>query len=328
MDDRKITISDIANDLNLSRSTVSRAISGKGRISKETVQRVMDYVEKCNYSPNIIAKSLANSKTYNILFLLPMAQSTIDMPFFHNCLFGVTTVAEENFYDVIILDQCQDDISNVKRVVRNNKIDGVILSRAFENDKAIEYLKQVKMPFVLIGNYNDDSITNVDSKHEIACYEITSQLLKRKDCKIGLIGGDTKNIVNTKRLKGFEKAVREQKIDRNSVSTYLNIETNEYIDIIVEEFLSKNVKYIFCLDDAICLKVINRLNTMESYLYDQVELVSFYSNEYIDYNYPNIHRLRFDVKGLGVTACLDLIEKIECKTVVTHKLLDYEILIQ
>ncbi len=61
-----ITITDVADALGISKTTVSRAISGKGRIGADTRQKVMDYIEMYNYKPNIIAKSLANSRTYNI----------------------------------------------------------------------------------------------------------------------------------------------------------------------------------------------------------------------------------------------------------------------
>lgn len=324
---KKITIADIAKDLNLSTSTVSRAMSGKGRISKETVQRVLDYVEKANYSPNIIAKSLVNSKTYNLMFVLPSDQNIMDMPFFQNCLLGATEIAEEYNYDILVITQREDDISNLQRVVRNNKVDGVILSRAFEDDKAIHYLKEIKIPFVLIGDCNDKTITNVDSKHEDACHEITAQLIQDKNSTIGLIGGNMKNTVNSKRLKGFQRAIEEKNIYDNRVYTYLNVENSEYINIIVEEFLSNNVDYIFCMDDYICSKVINKFENIESYLYKKVQLVSFYSNAYIENHNPSVSRLKFDVRGLGVTACLDLIEQIENKTIATHKLLGYEIIL-
>ena len=66
MENKKVTIDDIARELNVSKTTVSRAISGKGRISTATRERVMQYIQAANYKPNVIAKGLAKSKTYNI----------------------------------------------------------------------------------------------------------------------------------------------------------------------------------------------------------------------------------------------------------------------
>ena len=63
---KNITISDVADALGVSKATVSRAISGKGRIGDETRQRVLAYIEEHDYKPNVIAKGLAQSKTFNI----------------------------------------------------------------------------------------------------------------------------------------------------------------------------------------------------------------------------------------------------------------------
>ena len=60
---KNITIADVAEALGVSKTTVSRAISGKGRIGAETREKVLAYIEEHNYTPNVIAKSLAQSKT-------------------------------------------------------------------------------------------------------------------------------------------------------------------------------------------------------------------------------------------------------------------------
>lgn len=68
---QNLTIDDIARDLGVSKTTVSRAISGKGRISPATRSRIQEYIQKCNYRPNAAAKSLAESRTYNMALVLP-----------------------------------------------------------------------------------------------------------------------------------------------------------------------------------------------------------------------------------------------------------------
>ena len=61
-----ITIADVAETLGVSKTTVSRAISGKGRISEATRQRVLNYIDEHDYKPNVIARGLAQSKTFNL----------------------------------------------------------------------------------------------------------------------------------------------------------------------------------------------------------------------------------------------------------------------
>ena len=81
---KKITISDVAEALQVSKTTVSRAISGKGRIGEATRQKVLEYIEANDYKPNVIAKGLAQQKTYNIALAIPGDCNLVDMPFFQN----------------------------------------------------------------------------------------------------------------------------------------------------------------------------------------------------------------------------------------------------
>lgn len=69
--EKKLTISDVAEALGVSKTTVSRAISGKGRIGAETKERVLAFIQEHNYKPNVLAKGLAKLKTYNIGIMLP-----------------------------------------------------------------------------------------------------------------------------------------------------------------------------------------------------------------------------------------------------------------
>ena len=87
--EKDITIADVAEALGVSKTTVSRAISGKGRIGKETRKRVLEYIEEHDYKPNAIAKGLAQSKTYNICVVMPRDYEVVDWNFFQRCLFGI-----------------------------------------------------------------------------------------------------------------------------------------------------------------------------------------------------------------------------------------------
>lgn len=77
-----ITISDVAEALGVSKTTVSRAISGKGRIGEATRQKVLAYIEEHDYKPNVIARGLAQSKTFNLCVVMPEDYALVDLPFF------------------------------------------------------------------------------------------------------------------------------------------------------------------------------------------------------------------------------------------------------
>ena len=210
-----ITIGDVAEALGVSKTTVSRAISGKGRIGAETRKRVLEYIKKNHYRPNVVAKGLAKSKTYNIGWVMPGDSNVSDLPFFQRCMMGISEVAAAGDYDILISMVFDRDISQLKSVVKNRKVDGIILGRTLVEDEGIEFLKESDIPFVVIGSSLDDDVIQIDNDHVKACRELTSIVIMKGVRRLALIGGSTNHVVNLTRRKGFESGLREQGIAVN-----------------------------------------------------------------------------------------------------------------
>ena len=153
-ENKTLTIADIADALGVSKTTVSRAISGKGRIGSETRERVLKYIDAHNYTPNVIAKSLAQNKTYNLAVVMPGDYELIDLPFFQNCIMGIQEIASSFDYDMLLTVCNNADVTKLERIVRNRKVDGVILLRSFMDDVQVEYLQEKNVPFVVTGSSN------------------------------------------------------------------------------------------------------------------------------------------------------------------------------
>ena len=147
------TIEDIARELGVSKTTVSRAISGKGRIGQATRARVLQFIEEHDYRPNVMARGLAQKKTYNLALLLPKDYAATEFPFFKDCMNGICEVASSYDYDILISMIDGEDLSQIQRLEANRKVDGMIVSRAVESSKAQKYLKSCKEPFVVIGDF-------------------------------------------------------------------------------------------------------------------------------------------------------------------------------
>ena len=118
-----MTIADVAEALQVSKTTVSRAISGKGRIGDATRQRVLAYIEANDYKPNVIAKGLAQKKTYNIALVIPGDCNLVDMPFFQNSMQGICEEASANDYDVMLVPVTGSHSDNLARMIANNKVE-------------------------------------------------------------------------------------------------------------------------------------------------------------------------------------------------------------
>ena len=116
-EEKKIyTIEDIARELGVSKTTVSRAISGKGRISQATRDRVRAFIKEHDYRPNVVAKGLAQRKTYNIALLMPKDYVATEFLFFKDCMNGICEMASSYDYDIIISMIDGADVSQIQRL--------------------------------------------------------------------------------------------------------------------------------------------------------------------------------------------------------------------
>lgn len=322
---KKITIDDIAKNLGCSKTTVSRAISGKGRISQPTRERVLRYIEELGYQPNGIAKSLADSKTYNIAVVLPDDQDLNEMSFFQNCLRGICEMAGGLDYDVIVTTVGDNNITGLSRIIQNRKVDGVILTRSLLHDIPAEYLKKTGIPFVIIGTSEDHEIVQIDNHHIEACRELTSVLIMQKMKRLALIGGNLNHVVSQKRYQGFTEGCAKNLMDINQDLIYLNSNTKILVDKAVDEILKKRVDCIVCMDDKICSYVLLRLMEESVCVPRDIRVASFYNSMFLESHNPPITALKFNEKALGSAACKVLLDQLAGREVPKKTLLNYEI---
>ncbi|MBQ0027256.1 MAG: LacI family DNA-binding transcriptional regulator [Lachnospiraceae bacterium] len=328
MENSKITIGDIAEALGISKTTVSRAISGKGRIGEETVKKVQDYIKEHDYHPNPMAKGLANSRTYNIAWVMPGDSNRTDLPFFQRCMIGITSVASESDYDVLMSLVYDDDISSLERVIKNSKVDGVILGRTLVDDPRIRLLNASTLPFVAIGSSSNDSVIQIDNDHVKACSELTSSIILKGIRKTGLIGGTAEHVVNRHRLEGYKKALEHNNIKFDSTNVFMDSESNTSVCRAVDECLKHSVECIICTDDRICEQVMDYLKLKRLAIPDDIKVASFYNSSVLDNYNPPITTLKYDPLELGKEACRVLLDKIDGIAVKHKTLMDYEVLMR
>ena len=326
--EKKLTISDVAEALGVSKTTVSRAISGKGRIGAETKERVLAFIQEHNYKPNVLAKGLAKLKTYNIGIMLPEDYTVVDLPFFQTCLIGVQEAAVSMDYDVLLTMGKENDCTQLARMVENHKVDGLILMRTLAKDAHIEYLKSKDIPFVTVGSTYYQGVVQVDNDHQGACRELISILLLKGMKRIGLIGGIESHVVTQSRLQGYLDAHKLAGIPIDKNIIHVNIEKEVLIEHGVEKLLEHGVDCIACLDDAVCIHVLNKLRKEQVDVPGQMRVASFYDSSVLDNNLPSVTSLYFDARELGNVACRTLLDAVEGNQVKARTLLGYEVVLK
>ena len=323
-----ITIGDVAEALGVSKTTVSRAISGKGRIGAETTKRVLDYIKENDYRPNVVAKGLAKSKTYNIGWVMPGDSNVSDLPFFQRCMMGISEVAASGDYDILISMVFDRDISQLKSIVKNRKVDGIILGRTLVEDEGIKFLKKSDMPFVVIGSSVDDGVIQIDNDHVKACKELTAIVIMKGVRRLALIGGSTNHVVNLTRREGFEMGLMEQGVPVNQDLIYMDCETDSAVERAVDNCLRNRAECIITTDDRICHSVLEKLGRDGVRIPDELKVASFYSSIMLENNQPAITSLHYDPKELGIVACKTLFDYLAGKEVQKKVLLGYEVVLK
>jgi DNA-binding LacI/PurR family transcriptional regulator len=318
------TILDIADDLHLSKTTISRAISGKGRIGAETRERVLSYIKDNEYKPNLIAKSLAVSKTFNIGVSLPTDAEMNEIPFFQTCLHSITETANTRGYDVVLTATTGQNIERLQYLVQNKKVDGIIITRLHSEDKAVAFLRGTGMPFVVIGTSADTTIAQVDSDHYLGCRELTARLLDSGCRHMALMAGDPDHKVNKDRYEGFAAACG----GLATGAVLWKMTDAASIDRAMLGLMRERPECIVCMDDVICGMVLSWLHRKQLRVPTDIGVASFHDSAALAAHDPPITALRIDVPELGATAMRVLSDALDGKAIQPRTRLGYEIAIR
>jgi LacI family transcriptional regulator len=211
---KKVTIYDIARELNVTVSTVSRALNDSRSISIETKAQVRAMAAKLNYSPNKLAASLKSGKSYTIGVIVPSAV----VQFFASVIHSIEDHLKSAGYG-ILLYQTNESLSNEKQGVKTlleAQVDGIIASLSLETEKDISHFEQVVAQgkaLVLFDRahegFNVPSVTLNDFQ---AGYLAADHLLKKGHRDVLFMAPTQKIGIFRQRVAGFLQALKDQNI--------------------------------------------------------------------------------------------------------------------
>ncbi|PST84829.1 LacI family transcriptional regulator [Pedobacter yulinensis] len=213
MQQKPTTIKEIAKKLNISISTVSRALHDHPSIGLITRQKVKRMAEEMNYEPNQTAILFQKGKTYTIGVILP----ELSEDFFSSAISAIEDVANKRNYNVL-LAQSHDDQDKEKQLVekmKNHRVDGLLVSVAkttstFEH---FDMLKRYNIPVVFF-----DRVPPLKDIHYVACnmetgsIEAVNYLLKKGHRSIGMINGPATLAASGQRKEGYVKAMLKNRL--------------------------------------------------------------------------------------------------------------------
>lgn len=298
----KVNISRIAKDMGLSISTVSRALSGNGRISEKTRQQVLDYLGDKQLVPNIREKRYTDITTNIIAVTVPEEGNYVFMPYFQHTFFSIYDFFSIRGFQVIPVKISAKSISNLKKAVEDHIVDGVILSRRVENIEEITYLKKQGVPFVLIGEVEDSQIVQVGSDNEQATYDLISALIHKGLYKMAVMCAEKRQPINQIRFKGLMKAHVDNYMVLDREFVFYDTDSQDIAELAVEKILAANLDVIICMDDYICANVLKILQKRHVVIPQQIRIASLHNSPTLEAWNPPITCVNYDVDELGKEA--------------------------
>jgi LacI family transcriptional regulator len=213
------TIRDVAKKLNLSITTVSRALDGYDDVAQQTRELVTKTAKKMGYAPNRAARQLRRQKAETIGFIIPSISKRFDEPFFAEFISGIGEELSGNNFDLLVANATTDEGERdlFHRWVNSRKVDGFILNRIRRHDWRVNYLFQWDFPFVALGSSQDKihyPCILIDGAE--AYLNLIKQIYANGFSQFAFIGGPHDLIDHIDRLKWFKSALRKCGLQVNS----------------------------------------------------------------------------------------------------------------
>ncbi len=213
-----ITLKTLAKELNVSTSTISRALRGSHEISLETQEKVKALAEKLGFVPNAYASSLRQSKSKTIAVILP----EIENHFFSQAMKGVEEIAQKKKYHVLIYLTNEDYIKEkeILKLLRNGRVDGVMISvsNTTEDFDHIKDLANTGLPLVCFDRVAESiDVPKITTDDQQAAEMATTHLLERGCKRIAFLSMSGKLSISNHRKNGYLKAMQKKGFENEAI---------------------------------------------------------------------------------------------------------------
>jgi DNA-binding LacI/PurR family transcriptional regulator len=281
MKKHQITIVDIALQLNISKSTVSRALTGHPRVSEKTRDAVLKLANELDYQRNMLAINLMSSQSHTIGIIVPEFVTS----FFPMVIMGAQEAASQAGYNVLISqsnESYETEVANAK-VMLDNRVDGVLVSltRETRNYDHLKVFQRKGIPIVFFNRVCDDmQVPKVVVDDYEGAFKAVEHLILTGRKRIAHLGGPTSLHVSKKRLEGYKDALRKynQPIDQELILDYdLNLDKVKiYIKHLLD--LPKPPDALFTINDPTAFEAMIFMKARGLKIPEEIAVVGFSNN--------------------------------------------------
>lgn len=313
---KNTTISDIANELDINISTVSRALKDHPGISDETKQMVIQTAKRLNYYPNSIASALARGKSNVIGVIVPSTGEH----FFASIINGIESTAKKNNYKILISqsnDSVSDEEENIKTLLETH-VDGILASLAMET-KSFGHYQQIldkQIPLVLFDRYDEALEVDVVAVDDyLGAYRAVNHLIEQGCKTIAHFSGLKHVKIYNERLRGYKQALEDNGIAYDPDLVFeSNMELEQGREFAIKLLDSDTFPdAIFCANDYVAMGAIQILKENGIEIPDQVAVVGFSNDAFASFITPSLTSVEQYSTRIGQIAAELFLKKIDNK---------------
>jgi len=309
-----VTLKQLAKELNVSISTVSKALNNSEEIGEDTVRRVKELAKLYNYRPNKVALSLKNNKTRTIGVIIP----NILNRFLAKVLFGIESEATKRGYNIItcISNESLQKEKESLQLLANGSVDGFILSVAQEsqiNNEVEHFKRTIKqgLPIVMFDRVAHDVLCDKVIVDDFdATYNATKSLIDEGRKHIAFVSNINDISVGKLRERGYNKAILE---NGNLEPLVLKIKNKDDHQKKIKSLFKKNktIDAIVAADSSSGIIAINTAVSFGLKVPKDISVIGFASKSDSNHTLPKLTTIRQHAKAIGAHAAELLIKRIE-----------------
>ncbi|WP_456443314.1 LacI family DNA-binding transcriptional regulator [Caldithrix abyssi] len=315
---RKITIADIAREAGVSAMTVSRYLNGKGPVAASTAERIKAIIERLQYNPNWLARSLSSKKSMIIGVTIPRIEHALLDNYIAQILSGVTDVALQNDYRIMLLpfNPEHGTDNEFSSWYHSKMFDGLILLKTLHRDPRIKSLAEQKIPFVLANHkYYAPDVHFIDVNNKLGIRLAVEYLVQNGRSRIAFVAGDLRETNARDRWNAFCKTMQEQNLTVNK-EWVIHGQFNQEIAYRESDklFQGKTIPdAVVCSDDYMAIGVMRRIKERGLRIPDDVAVIGFDDIEIAAYIQPALTTVRQPIEKIGRLAAESLLKLLNGK---------------
>ncbi len=313
-----MNIKELAKKLDLSITTVSRALGGYSDVSDKTRERVKKFASKYQYSPNPYASILATGKTKTVGYVLPIYgtnTNTLNQGNFFQFISGMSDelLSESIQLQILFAKSEEEEIKAYEKLIFEQKIENIVLQNIKTKDKRIQMLNKHKINYVAWGKTRqNNNFSWVDLDNDGAVEIIINYLIKKNHKNISYINISEKYNFANERKSSFLKNLKKNKIKFNkNYYASVKLEEPEKSFEIIKRMLINNKKItaIICSTEFSALSAIKACNYLNYKIGKDISIITFDGPLVRDLSTPPITAVSFPVRELGKRAINILLDK-------------------